>query len=62
MKDETVQKVVTEMWRLMKLIEEYEKYLLTDGSERRYQSKERAAVKRASMDLTRVLADLRQGR
>ncbi len=50
------------MWRLMKLIEEYEKYLLTPESERKYQSKERAAVKRASMDVTRALADLRAGR
>ena len=61
MRDETVVKSVRSAKEFIARAKEY-----TDREKREplcvYQSKEGGALQRASMDLTRTLADLRQGR
>ena len=60
MKDYKIKDVEVEMDRLSKCIEKYKERLL-DTDEYGYASlKEAAAVRRSSMDLTRVLAELRK--
>jgi len=63
MKDETIQVAADEARRFLRRVTEYqsETEAFGDGSWM-YLSKERATVKRSSMDLTRALADMRQGR
>lgn len=66
MKDQTLKTVMEEVERFTEKVWEYEAAVRknTDYKGCAYwdNSRERASVKRASMDLTRALADLRQGR
>ena len=61
MKPETLKEVVDEVHRFLRAVDVYQLELL-EYPNPYTNPKESAAVKRASMDLTRKLADLRQGR
>ena len=59
---ETLKVCIEEAERFLKRAKELEAAYEKDLEFYCYHLKEQAAVKRASMDLTRALADLRQGR
>lgn len=63
MKKETLKVCIEEAERFLKRAKELEEVNgCKDGEEYYCNPKEQAAVLRSSMDLTRALADLRQGR
>ena len=64
MKDTTLELAVAEAQRFLEKAEMYKDATagLPEGKAWMTAGKERSSVKRASMDLTRALSDLRQGR
>lgn len=62
MKKETLKVCIEEAERFLKRAKELEAANEEDLEYYCYNFKEQAAIKRASMDLSRSLADLRQGR
>jgi len=62
MKDVTVALAAEEAMRFLRRVNTYQKRVREDDLARITGCREAADVKRSSMDLTRVLADMRQGR
>ena len=62
MKDETIQIAADEARRFLKHVRAYQKRRTHDNMMLIVGSREAGDVRRSSMDLTRVLADMRQGR
>jgi len=62
MNDETIQVAVDEARRFLKRARAYQKRRTHDNMMLIVGSREAGDVRRSSMDLTRVLADMRQGR
>ena len=62
MKDETIQVAADEARRFLRRVRVYQKRRAHDALMLICGSPEAAAVRRSSMDLTRALADMRQGR
>ena len=62
MNERTLNEAISEAERFLKKASLLKEVIVKDANWDFFGCKESAAVKRSSMDLTRVLADLRQGR
>jgi len=62
MRDETIQIAADEARRFLKRVRAYQKRRTHDNMMLIVGSREAGDVRRSSMDLTRALADMRQGR
>ena len=62
MKKQTLEQCIKEAERFIERVKKLQSVNTGTGDDFWWNNKEQAAVKRASMDLTRALADLRQGR